>query len=437
MNWFIRIHMVLYTVLCAAAVFGQTPAPGIPAKGSTLVLNATVHTGTGEVVKNAVLVFEDGKFTKLVEARKVKVDKNEYDHVIDGTGKHVYPGIIAPNSTLGLTEIGAVRATHDYAEVGTFTPEARAIIAYNTESKVTMTVRSNGVLLAQVTPRSGIVSGSSSVVQLDAWNWEDAAVKIDDGMHIYWPRKFSGGGWWAEPKPKKENKAYEEQIHKIRELFDKAKAYAGDKKQERINVKYEPLKGIFEGTKTLYIHANFVKDLLAAIHFIKSYDIAKSCIVGGYDADMVTDLLKENNIAVMVQRTHSLPLRPEDDIYKPYKLPVMLVKAGVLTALENSGDMEAMNARNIPFLAGTAAAYGLTEEEALKLITLNTAIILGIDKDYGSIEIGKNATFFISDGDALDMTSNNVIYAFINGRSVDLTNHQKALYEKYKIKFGY
>jgi imidazolonepropionase-like amidohydrolase len=151
---------------------------------------------------------------------------------------------------------------------------------------------------------------------------------------------------------------------------------------------------------------------------------------------MVTDLLKENNVSVMVGRVHELPDRIDDDVDQPFKLPALLHKAGVLFCLNNEGDMEAMGARNLPFMAGTTAAYGLTKEEALMSVTLNTAKILGIEKTTGSLETGKDANLFISSGDALDMKSNNVEKAFVKGKSIDLDNEQKALYEKYKKKYG-
>ena len=91
-----------------------------------------------------------------------------------------------------------------------------------------------------------------------------------------------------------------------------------------------------------------------------------------------------------------------------------------------------MGARNLSFTAGTTVAYGQEYEKAVQSITLNTAKILKIDHLVGSISKGKNACFFISNGDALDMTTNNVQRAFINGKEIDLNNHQKELYRKYK-----
>lgn len=404
----------------------ETPAPKQTKK--ILLLNGIAHLGNGKVIENSAIAFVDGKITLVANAAAIKIDFSQFDTIINIQKKHVYPGIIAPNSTLGLTEIGAVRMTHDYSEYGIFKPHVRSIIAYNTESKITTTVRSNGILMGQITPRRGSISGTSSIVQFDAWNWEDAVYKKDDGVHLNWSRMFSR---WTGKK----NKEYEKSSAKLNRFFDDAFAYSKANNCPEKNLRFESMRGVFNGEKTLYIHANFVKEITEAINFSKKHKVSKLVIVGGYDAWMVADMLKENNVTVILKRVHSLPERQEDDVYLPYKLPKILFDAGVLFCLENSGDMEAMGTRNLPFYAGTAAAYGMDKEEALKLITLNTATILGIDKTTGSIEVGKDATLFISEGDALDMKTNKVIAAYIQGRLLDLDNHQEKLYRKYSGKY--
>ena len=122
----------------------------------------------------------------------------------------------------------------------------------------------------------------------------------------------------------------------------------------------------------------------------------------------------------------------DSPVDEPFTQAKALEDAGILLSLSYEGDMEAMGARNLPFTAGTTVAYGQEYEKAVQSITLNTAKILGIDQDFGSIEYNKNATFFISSGDALDMRTNNVERAYINGNEINLNNHQKELFEKYK-----
>ncbi len=274
---------------------------------------------------------------------------------------------------------------------------------------------------------------------LNGWNWEDAAYKIDDGIHLNWPRmitrKFLDEDNMYDG-PYEKNKEYTKQTNEIKKFFADAKAYNETDVKEEKNLRFEAMKGIFNGTQTLFIHSDNVKEIIEAVNFAKQNALKRVAIVGGKDSWMVTDLLHVNNIAVVVSRVHSLPEHPEDDVDLPYKLPFLLQKGGVLFCLNNEGDMEAMGTRNLPFMAGTVAAYGLTKEQALKSITLNTAKILGIDKTTGSIEVGKDANLFISTGDALDMRTNNVEKAYLKGISIDLNNDQKRLYEKYKNKYG-
>lgn len=418
-------------LLITLSVMGQqTPAP--KQSKSILIYGGTAHLGNGKVMEQALISIQNGKIIAILDGRLAKVAP--HDIQINASGQHIYPGIIAPNSTLGLVEIDAVRASDDESEIGTFNPHIRSIIAYNTESKVTETARPNGVLLAQITPRGGRMAGTSSIVQLDAWNWEDALIKENDGIHMRWPNSYARTGWWAEPGGIEPNKKYEEQVKEIQDFFDQAEAYL----KSNTNVKdipYEAMKGIQDGTKTLYVNANGEKEITDAILFKRKNNIKKMVIVGGYYAYKVADLIKENSIAVLLRRVHDLPLSEDEDVNLPYKLATILVQKGILVGLENAGDMERMQTRNLPFYAGTCAAWGLDKEIALQLITLNTAKILGIDAQYGSLEVGKSATLFISDGDALDMKTNLVTHAFIDGRQISLESHQTELYQRYKKKY--
>lgn len=429
-----KIFAIILAALLTTGAIAQNPTP-VKSK-SILLMNGIAHLGNGQVIENSVIGIRDGKIDLVGDATTVKLQQGAYDETISIQGKHVYPGFIAPNSTVGLVEIEAVRATRDYNDVGIFNPNVRSLIAYNTDSKIIPTVRSNGVLLTQVVPRGGMITGTSSVMMLDGWNWEDAVLRADDGVHLNWPLLFSRR--WTEEGlgDAEKSKQYEANIAQLKKFFQDAKAYSETEKPEEKNVRFEAMKGIFKGTQNLYIRASYVKDITESISFAQQFGIKKIVIVGGRDTWMVTDMLKENNIAVMVNRVHDLPEKPEDDVDQPFKLPAQLQKAGILYCLQNEGDMEAMGTRNIPFLAGTAAAYGLTKEEAVMSVTSNAAKILGIDNMTGTIENGKDATIFVSTGDALDMRTNNVEMAFIRGKAVDLNNHQKELYEKYKKKYG-
>jgi imidazolonepropionase-like amidohydrolase len=196
------------------------------------------------------------------------------------------------------------------------------------------------------------------------------------------------------------------------------------------------MKGLYDTSKTLFVHVNSEQGIIDAVEFSKQQGLTKVVIVGGYEAYKIAAYLKENQIAVLLQRVHSRPNSDDHDYDLPFKMARLLVEAGLTVGLETSGDMERMNSRNLPFYAGTTAAYGLSKEQALQLITLNTAKILGIDTNYGSLEVGKSATLFISKGDALDMRSNHLTAAFIDGRKISLESHQTALWKRYSKKYN-
>ena len=417
-------------LLSAIAIAQQTPAS--KQSNAISIEGATAHLGNGEVIENSLIMFNNGKIT-FVGSANMKIARQ--GKTIQAQGKHIYPGFIAPNSTLGLVEVDAVRASNDVDEVGAMNPHIRSLIAYNTESKVVESMRPNGVLMGQITPRGGRISGTSSVVQFDAWNWEDAAIKADDGIHMNWPSPFSRGRWWrGEPKMLKENKEYKKQVQELTSYFAESKAYQASNKSPK-HLPFEALQGVINGSQKLYIHVDGERGITDAINFTKANSIKHLVIVGGYEAIKVSPLLVQNNIPVLLQRVHSKPKNDDDDYDLPFKLANELVKSGVLVGLENAGDMERMNARNLPFLAGTCAAYGLDKEQALSLITLNTAKILGVDDKVGSLEVGKDATLFISEGDALDMRTNKLEKAYIQGRDISLESHQTELYKRYSKKY--
>jgi hypothetical protein len=420
-----------YYILVLLSIVGygqQTPAP--KQTQSILILGATAHIGNGKIIENSLLSIKNGKINGIFDGTNVKPEK--HDIIINANGKHIYPGFIAPNSTLGLVEIDAVRASDDESEIGEFNPHIRSLIAYNAESIITETSRPNGVLLAQIAPRGGRISGTSSIVQLDAWNWEDAVVKENDGIFLNWPRVYSRTG--SEVGGIEPNKKYDDQLKGIQQFFENAIAYLASDKSKK-DIPYQAMEGIQNGTKQLFIVANGEKEIVDAILFKIKNNIPRMTIVGGYYAYKSASLLKENNVSVLLRRVHELPLLEDEDVNLPYKNASLLFNSGVLVGLENSGDMERMQTRNLPFYAGTSVAWGLTKEQALQLITLNTAKILGIEKQYGSIEFDKSATFFISDGDALDMKTNKITHAFIDGRAISLESHQTELFQRYKEKF--
>ncbi|WP_405381631.1 amidohydrolase [Maribacter sp. LLG6340-A2] len=421
-------------VLMALGIFFQTTAQQTPAPKQTEAITiegATAHLGNGEVIESSLIMFEDGKITFVGDSKMRIARKGK---IIDATGKHVYPGFIAPGKTLGLVEIDAVRATNDKDELGELIPHVRSLIAYNAESKVVESMRPNGVLLAQIAPEGGLISGTSSIVQFDAWNWEDAAIKVDDGIHLHWPNTFKRGRWWAGEEPGYQpNKDYPKQVQKVTDFLQNAIVYENGTTKE-MNPAFAAMKGAFDGSKKLYVYADGEKEIIDAINILKNNKVKEIVLMGGYHAYKITDFLKTNNIPVLVQHTHNLPVFEDDDYDLPYKLPKLLVDAGLFVAIQNS-DAENFQTRNLPFYAGQVVQQGLDKEVAVQLLTGNTAKILGIDDLYGTLENGKSATLFISEGDALDMAGNQLTHAFIDGRSVSLETHQTELWKRYSEKY--
>ncbi len=349
--------------------------------------------------------------------------------VIDAAGKHIYPGFIAPNTSLGLQEIGAVKASVDNAEIGNLNASIRSIVAYDTDSEITPTIRSMGILMAETVPSGGRISGSSSVVVLDAWNWEDAAYATDIALHLNWP-VISTFNWWQQQVTK--NERYDEQVRELEEFFGQAKAYFQKSSSNDANLLFEATSGLFDGSKRLFIHADQVQPIMEAVLFAEKYQITPT-IVGGQDSWLITDFLKEHKVPVIIASTQRLPSREDEDVDQPYKTPAMLQAAGVEWCFSHKGFWQQ---RNLAFQAGQAVPFGLAYEDAVKALTSSTAKIMGIDKTVGTLEAGKDATFFISEGDALDMRSCKVVQAFIQGREINLDNKQEMLYRRFQNKYN-
>jgi imidazolonepropionase-like amidohydrolase len=412
-------------------------APAEKQKTQINIIHAVIHVGNGKIIQNGAVSFVNGKISYVGESNSVPFIADAVN--IDAAGKQLYPGIIAASTNLGLVEVSSVKATQDSRELGDLNPSMKSIVAYAADSKIINTLRSNGILLAHIVPDGGTISGTSSVVQLDAWHWEDAVYKLNNGIHFQMPALINrpgGGGFGQGRQGAQQGDPIKNGLIKIEEvknLFREAKAYSNGTKIPK-NLKYEALLGLFDKTQKLFIHADIVKEILVAIELKKEFDI-EVVIVGGSDSWMVAEALKESAVSVILSEPHSLPAMADDAVDLPYKTGFLLQKAGVLfTICQDAGD-GFWQQRCLPFQAGTMAAYGLTKEEALSAITLNAAKILGIETRTGSIEVGKDANLVICTGDILDMVSSNVTEAFIQGRKIDLNNKQSDLFRKYKNKY--
>lgn len=422
---------ILFCLIAAGPLLAQRPIPAATAARKVLLMGATAHLGNGEVIEMSAIGIDKDKISFVMDARGFKPDPRAFDTVMYVNGKHVYPGFIALNTNLGLSEIEMVRATNDFRESGSLNASSRALVAYNTDSRVIPTVRDNGVLLAQIAPQGGLFSGTSSVVQLDAWNWEDAVVKADDGIWLNWPSMRVYKASWADPEEEQRDKN-DKAMQALLKQLDDARSYAAEASPVR-NPHLEAMRGLFNGAKKLFVRCDFAREIIEAVQVGDKYGL-QVVIVGGADSWRLTDLLKSRNIPVIITRTHALPYREDEDVDLPYRLPALLKQAGVRCAISDEGFWQQ---RNLPFQAGMATGFGLTNEEALAMITGNAAEILGISDRCGTLEDGKEATLFISEGNALEMTGNKVEVAFIQGRQISLDNYQKELYRRYMEKYGF
>ncbi len=421
-------------IIVSALIFGSDQIPAPQQSYPILIQGGWVVTVSGEILENTDLLFEDGIITEIGKNLKVNADTEVYD----ATGKYIYPGLISSGSVLGLQEIGAVRATRDYAETGSVNPNVRANVSFNPDSEIIPISRSNGILLALSVPRSGLISGQSSLMMLDGWTWEDATLKHPVGLHLFWPNMNIGTGNHIKKSVKNQKQERLESLQKVDDLFKDARAYQKLKNSNSSSfnhdLKFEGMLPVLDGNIPLYVHANEVRQIESAIHWVKQQNL-KMVLVGGKDSWRLIDLLKENEIPVIFTQVLSAPSRRFEDFDQSYKTPNILFDAGIQFCISNSeSSFQMPHIRNLPYNAAKAVSYGLDAEEGLRSITLSAAEILGVDNQVGSLDVGKDATLFIADGDILDIRTQ-VIQAYIQGRKVDMSDRHKDLYSKYQEKY--
>ena len=410
----------------------QIPAPN--QDHPILIQGGTIHTISHGILENADILFVDGKITSVGHNLDIPAEAE----IIDASGQHVFPGLISAGSTLGLQEIGAVRATRDYAEVGAVNPNVRANVSYNPDSELIPITRSNGILLALSVPRSGLISGTSSLMMLDGWTWEDATLMHPVGLHLFWPSMNIPKPKPGKQKEKKDKDSRLKSIQKIDDLIQESRAYAQLKATGspsfKHNLRLEGMLPVITGDIPMFIHANEVRQIEAAVYWAERQSV-KMVLVGGKDSWRVTQILKDREIPVIYTQTHSTPMRRFEQYDQAFITPSQLYAAGVKFCISNSeSPFQTPHIRNLPYHAAKAASYGLSWKEALRSITLSPAEILGVEDKVGSLEASKDATFFIADGDILDIRTQ-VNMAFIQGRRVDLSDRHKTLYSKYRNKY--
>ncbi len=418
-------------------------APPAPAADSTLLYNAIVHTGTGETFTNSGVLIEGDKISLVLNSKTSR--RLTVRDMIDLHGQHIYPGLIAVDSKLGLTEIDAVRATQDSAEVGDYTPDVESWVAVNPDSELLPVARANGIAYFEPIPVGDIVAGQSALLAMTGWTYEQMTVKKPVALHVFWPEMDLS----TTPKEKSRNKetwkSLDDQAKERRakltalaDFFDEAKAYAkakdaatnGSPAPEKIPA-WEAMLPYARAELPLVIHADEVRQIKSAVEWAATNKF-KACIAGGRDAWMLASLLSSNHIAVVYEDTFTQPARDTDSYDVQFHAPEVLRAAGVkvIFTMGPSG-FGATMARNLPYAAAQAIAFGLPEEEALKGITSYPAELMGVADQLGSIETGKQATLFVCDGDIFDIRSN-VKRMWIAGKEISLESRHTKLYEKYK-----
>lgn len=435
MNKQLPLKLFAIASLLTAPALASPEVPGKTSDKPVALVGGVIHPVDGPDIPKGTLLFHQGK----IVAVGADVPLPEQVERIDVTGKHIYPGLIEAHTDLGLVEIEAVRASRDQSETGQINPNVKAQVAFNPDSELIPVARSNGVLLATTSPAGGLISGTSAVMQLDGWTWEEMTVKPNAGLLINWPRSIGSHDSFGGNVEKVDAEARNNQIRSIRQAFADARAYLTAKQSAatagaampEFDARWEAMQPVFEGAIPLAVKADVAADIQSAVSFAVAERL-KIIILGGYDAPHCAALLKKYDVPVIVTGTHRLPQRASEAYDEPFTVPQRLHAAGIRFCI--SGNESAWNLRNLPYQAATAAAYGLPPDVALKAITLYPAQILGVEARVGSLAAGKDATLIVTTGDPLEITTH-VERAFVQGRPVDLSDRQKRLWEKYQEKY--
>jgi len=424
------VAVSLALTLTALGLSAHDQVPGETPEGPVLLTGGDVYTVSGEILEATDLLFAGGEIVEI----GVGLTVPEGTEVIDVSGSRVYPGLIAPQTVLGLVEIGAVRATRDLDEVGDINPEVAAHVAYNPDSEHTPTVRSHGVTTAQITPQGGGIAGRNFLTHLDGWTKEDAGIRLTDGIVVNWPSVTVSTSRFAPPAEQQRERS-QRQRDEIRQAFERARDYHAAREAglaDEIDLRWEAMRPLWSGGEKVFVNAGDYRQIVEAVSFAQEFGV-ELVLVGAADAYKAAELLRDAGVAVILDASTGLPPRQDDDYDTQYKHARLLHEAGVkfCIGLINQG----WGARNLAIEgAGHAIAHGLPADVALRSITLSTAEILGLDETQGSLEVGKEATLFVSTGDVMDTLTQNVTHMYIRGRPVDLDNRHRRLARKYAEK---
>ncbi|HKX32856.1 MAG TPA: amidohydrolase family protein [Blastocatellia bacterium] len=405
--------------------------------GTYAIRNAKIFTVTGATIERGSVLIKEGKIAAV--GPTVAIPKEA--RVIDAAGLSVYPGLIDSNTILGLSEVGQVNATVDTTELGDFKANMKALTAVNPHSELIPVARMNGVTTALTCPRGGLISGQCALIDLDGWTPEEMKLRAPAAIQISYPALGAGRGGGefrrgGDQAGEQQRQQRDRQIEALRKKFEDAQAYAKAREAaaadrslpaRTIDLGLEAMIPALKGEVPVLIQASKEREIKGAIELADRFKL-KLIISGGESAHLVAKTLKEKNIPVILSQVLDLPETEDDPYDSAYARAAELYQAGVKFAFSTG---TASDVRLLPYHAGTAAAFGLPKDEALKGVTIYPAQILGVGKLVGSIEAGKLANLVITDGDILEFRTK-VKQIFINGRPVDLSNKHTRLYEKFK-----
>ncbi len=403
--------------------------------GTVSIVGATVHTMVGEPIANATVSFANGRIVEVGQGLEALPGAS----VIDGKGKHVYPGLIDANSVVGLSEISSVPASVDISETGEINPSLSTAIAINPDSELIPVSRANGITHVLAAPGGALVNGTSTLIRLDGWTWEDLLAAAPAAMHVTWPRFKAVRSWFGPSRQSDEDleKEREEKLKTIRQLLVDGRAYAIAKNAVspsstiEVDPDLEAMLPVIDGTMPVIVYAEELRQIKSAVEWAEEEGI-RLVLAGRQDMWRAAEMLAEKGIPVILTNVLAMPAREDEPYDTAYATAAMLHEAGVKFCIAGAANsFSAANTRNLPYHAAMAAAFGLPAEEAIKAITLYPAQILGVGGDLGSIEAGKSASLIMTDGDPLEIRTT-VERVFIDGRNADLSTRHTRLYERYK-----
>lgn len=431
-----RLRLVTSSIVLAAA--GTSGAQDLghkaPAQpGPIAITNATIHPMSGPSIGSGYILFDAGVITEVGAGERVFTPATQ---VIDAEGMHVYPGLISPVTQIGLTEVAALRQTTDMNETGDATPEVLAAVAVNPDSTLIPVTRANGILTFASFPTGGAIPGRVSVVSADGWTWEDMAIKPDAGLAINWPNMRPSHDWWADEPDAEQLERIKQRLDSIDEIFQQAVSYRDGDRTPR-DLRLDAMLTVIPAAdgsapaNPVFISAGDVDQINAAVTWAIDLGL-RPVIVGGTDAALSAELLRQHDVPVVVTGTHKFPKRADSAHDAAFTLPVELAELGIRWCMASADDTA--HERNLPYNVSKSVAFGLDHDAGLRALTIDTARILEIDDLVGSLEAGKQATLIVTTGSPLE-TANSPVMAFVQGRQISLESKQSHLAEKYREKY--